>query len=588
MAAPATPNTETEVLSLEEKFAGIASPDTREGYEGYIIAADKAEEVVKYIRDDLGYDYLSSVTGVDYLEDDHMEVVYHAFKTEGGPALNFKIQTDRENPRVPSITHLYPAAEFQEREAYDMYGILFDGHPDLRRILMWDDFEGWPMRKDWKEAYYEAETKPFKNRWPGGDVYRIEANNPFNKNVVYPEGFNLNGYNPLGDKTLYDMLNQYDRGGSNLKTDQIVVNIGPQHPSTHGVFRMVVRLDGENVNALKPVFGYLHRNHEKIGERNTWLMNMPYTDRLDYLTSMCNNHAYALTVEKMMGLEVPERADYIRVLMNELTRIASHLWATGFLLNDLGAFQTPMLYLIKNRELILDFFEATSGTRMMCNYSRFGGVAYDLPDTLRDENTMDWLHEMIHERLPRGLEELERFLSNNEIVRTRAIGLSPVTAQEAIALGMSGPMLRAAGVPYDVRRAEPYGIYDRFDFDIPVGTTGDVYDRYLVRVNEIRESIKILKQCLRDMPAKGDIMSVKPGYTHKVPAGEAYGRGENPKGELGFYCVSKGKGHPYRYHIRAPSFINLTGLEKLCVGTKIADVVVVLGSIDIVLGEVDR
>ncbi|MFA9404345.1 MAG: NADH-quinone oxidoreductase subunit D [Anaerolineales bacterium] len=370
--------------------------------------------------------------------------------------------------------------------------------------------------------------------------------------------------------------------GYDVETDQIVVNLGPQHPSTHGVFRMVVTLEGETIVDLKPVMGYLHRNHEQIAERNTYLMNMPFTDRLDYICSMSNNFAYALAVEKLMDIAVPERAEYIRVMMAELTRIVNHIWAIGFLLNDLGAFFTPALYAINERELVLDVFEAVSGSRMMCNYFRFGGLARDLP-----EGVIEIVTELVHERLPRKVDELETYLTDNEIVRVRGEGVGVLTAEDAVAYSAGGPVLRASGVPYDVRKADPYSIYDRFDFDVAVRYNGDVYDRYRIRIDEIRESLKILEQVLRDIP-DGEIQTGKPQYQVRVPEGEAYGRVENPKGELGFYVVSNGKPNPWRYHVRAPSFINLTALGIMSKRQKIADAVAVLGSIDIVLGETDR
>jgi NADH:ubiquinone oxidoreductase subunit D len=345
---------------------------------------------------------------------------------------------------------------------------------------------------------------------------------------------------------------------------------------------MVVSLDGETIVDLKPVMGYLHRNHEKIGERNTFLMNIPYTDRLDYICSMGNNFGYALAVEKLMGIQPTERAEYIRVIMAELTRVLNHLWAIGFLLNDLGAFFTPALYAINERELILDVFEATAGSRMMCNYFRFGGVARDLP-----EGILETIREIVHERLPRRTDEIETYLTDNEIVRTRGIDVGILTPENALAYSAAGPVLRASGIPYDVRKADPYSIYDRFDFDVAVRYNGDVYDRYLIRIDEIRESLKILEQAVRDIP-EGEVQAVKPQYQVRVPAGEAYGRVENPKGELGFYVVSNGKPNPWRYHVRAPSFINVTAMAEMCRGYKVADAVAVLGSIDIVLGETDR
>jgi NADH:ubiquinone oxidoreductase subunit D/NADH:ubiquinone oxidoreductase subunit C len=582
-----TENEETRVLdAFEKQFEGVATRDEREGYEGYLVPANKLIEFATTVKNDLGYDYLSSVTGVDYLPDDIMEVVYHAYKSSGGPALVFKVQTRRDQSVVPSLVSVYPGADFQEREAWDLLGIKFEGHPDLRRILMWEGFEGHPLRKDWREVYFEEEGKPFKSRWPGGEVYRIEDRQAFGKNVHYPQGFSPDDWTPEGEAMLFASLGQVERSdgsnGRDIDTDQIVVNLGPQHPSTHGVFRMVVSLDGETIVGLKPVMGYLHRNHEKIGERNTFLMNMPFTDRLDYICSMGNNFGYALAVEKLMGIQPPERTEYIRVIMAELTRVVNHFWAIGFLLNDLGAFFTPALYAIKERELILDVFEAVSGSRMMCNYFRFGGVARDVSDELLGK-----IKNLVNDRLPDKIDELDTYLTENEIIRSRGVGVGVLSREDAIAYAAAGPVLRASGVAYDVRKSDPYSIYDRFDFDVAVRYNGDVFDRYLIRVDEIRESLKILQQAVEQIPA-GEIQVGKPQYQVRVPAGEAYGRVENPKGELGYYVVSDGKPNPWRYHVRAPSFINLTAMEKMCIGQKIADVVAVLGSIDIVLGETDR
>ena len=570
------------------RFQDALRPDERKGYEGYIVAAERLPAVMTALRDEVGYDYLSSVTGVDYLDEGELEVVYHAYQTRGGPALNLKVQVDRENPVIPSLVSVYPGADFQEREIFDLYGVRFEGHPNLRRILMWDGFDGHPMRKDWQEAYFEEEKKPFDSRWPGGDVRRSEDDNRFGKNVSYPDGFDFDNWVSEGDESLYAGLNKAGSNGKTLRTDSLVVNMGPQHPSTHGVFRMVVALDGETITDLQPVMGYLHRNHEKIGERNTFLQNMPYTDRLDYLSSMSNNLGYALAVEKLMGVHIPERAEYLRVLMAELTRVSNHMWAIGFLLNDLGAFQTPALYAIRARELILDVFEATAGSRMMCNYMRFGGVARDLPETLRDDNTVDFITDLVDNRLPSAIDELDRFLTGNEIVRARCIGVGVLPPEKAIAYSAAGPLLRASGVPYDLRRSDPYSIYDRFDFEVCTRPNGDVYDRYVIRIDEMRTSVNICQQVMREMPSEGEVFAGKPQYNVRVPVGESYGRVENPKGELGYYVVSTGKTNPYRYHVRAPSFINLTVLGELCKGHKVADAVVILGSIDIVLGEVDR
>lgn len=358
--------------------------------------------------------------------------------------------------------------------------------------------------------------------------------------------------------------------------------MGPHHPSTHGVFRMDVVLDGEQVVKLKPVFGYLHRNHEKIAENTTYLASMPYTDRLDYFCSMTNNWAYALAVEKLAGLEVPERAQYIRVITAELTRLQNHTCLIGFLVQDMGALGTPLMYAFREREKILDLFEALSGSRMMCNYMRFGGCRCDLPD--------GWLNQArkVVEGFPQFLDEYEKLLTGNEILMARSQGVGVLKRDLAISAGITGPMLRASGVNYDLRKVDRYGIYDRFEFRIPLGDHGDVYDRMMVRFLEMRESIEILEQALKSVP-EGPIMDPKSkirGFRPK--AGEAYGRIEAPKGELGFYLISDGGPNPYRYRVRPPSLINLTVLEDMCLGQNLADVVIILGSVDIVLGEVDR
>ena len=572
----------SQVSDVIDRFPGQVIPDARPGYQGYVVSADILIDFVKALRDEAGYDYLSSVTGVDYIQDQKLEVVYHLYKTFGGLGFNFKVQVPRQNPVIESLVSLYPGAEFQEREIYDLYGVKFEGHPDLRRILMWEGFAGYPLRKDWKEAFFEEEAKPLKSRWPDGKVVRAEDKKEFKDNVDYPSDFDPENWVSQSETKLYEMLKQIQEEGSGIKTDRIIVNLGPQHPSTHGVFRMVAVVEGETIVELKPVVGYLHRNHEKIGERNTFLQNIPFTDRLDYITSMSNNFGYVLAVEKLMNVKPTERADYLRVMMAELTRISSHLIAIGFLLNDLGAYFTPALYALEERELILDIFEAVSGSRMMCNYMRFGGVARDLP-----EGVLQKVRELTFERLPKKIDELDRYLTENEIVRNRCEGVGVLTPEQAIGLSCAGPMLRASGVPYDIRRAEPYSIYDQLEFDVAVGVHGDVYDRYLVRLEEIRQSLRILQQVVDRLPS-GPILAGKPLYQVRVPAGEAYSRVEGPKGELGFYLISNGKPNPWRYHVRAPSFINITSLAPMCRGERLADAIVILGAVDIVLGEVDR
>ncbi|HUH98737.1 MAG TPA: NADH-quinone oxidoreductase subunit C [Anaerolineales bacterium] len=571
-----------ETLDLAARFPASVAADSRPGYAGWIVNKDHLTEVATALRDEFGYDLLSYVTGVDYFPD-KMEVAYEAFKTIGGPGIRFKVQVPRLDPiEIPSLTAVWPGADFQEREIWDLYGIKFTNHPDLRRILMWEGFEGHPMRKDWHEPFYEEDNKPLKSRWPDGKFVSAEDKNIYKDNLQFPQNFDPEKAVFDGEAALYGALARYQTIDAGLKTDHVLVNMGPQHPSTHGVFRAAVILDGETIVSLKPVMGYLHRNHEKIGERNTFLQNMPYTDRLDYFNSMSNNWGYSLAVEKLMNIKVPERAEYLRVIMAELSRIQNHFVLIGMLLNDLGAFFTPALYAFEERELILDIFEAAAGARMMCNYHRFGGVSRDLP-----EGVLEKIRGLVEDRLPRRTDEFDRLLSENEVLLSRLRGVKVINGEDAVRYSITGPVLRAAGVPYDVRRAQPYGIYDRFDFEVALRQHGDLYDNYLVRLDEIRQSLRILKQAVQQIPA-GPINSQKPQYQVRVPAGEAYGRVEAPKGELGFYIVSTGKPNPWRYHVRAPSFINITALEKMCVGTKIADFVAILGVIDIVLGEVDR
>lgn len=360
------------------------------------------------------------------------------------------------------------------------------------------------------------------------------------------------------------------------------VSLGPQHPSTHGVFRMNVTLDGETVVKLQPVFGYLHRNHEKICEGHSWLAAMPYTDRLDYICPLTNNWAYALAAEKLAGIEVTERAEYIRVITGELTRVQNHVAFMGFILGDMGGWGTALMYAFKAREEILDLFESLTGARMMVNYMRFGGCRCDLPP--------GWLDaaKRVVERLPACLDELDALLNGNEILLARLQRVAPLTGARAVNGGMTGPGLRASGVDYDIRKVDRYGIYDRFDFRVPLGEVGDCFDRFMIRVLEARESVKILEQALAQIPEGPVVNSKAKQRGFRPPAGEAYGRIEGPKGELGFFLVSDGTDTPYRFRIRPPSLINLTLMEEMCVGAKIADVMVILGSIDIVLGEVDR
>jgi NADH-quinone oxidoreductase subunit D len=365
-----------------------------------------------------------------------------------------------------------------------------------------------------------------------------------------------------------------------LETEPVLINMGPQHPSTHGVFRMRVTFDGEVIADLEPVFGYLHRGIEKLAEHKTYLQNIPFTDRLDYLASMSNNLAYCLAVEKLAQIEVPERAEYIRVIMAELMRLSSHLMAVGFFLNDMGAFFTPLLYMYREREKILDLFEMVCGQRLTYNYMRFGGVSQDLP-----EEFMPALKRFI-DAMPGFIDEYDKLLAENEILLARTKGVGVLSAEQAINASTSGPVLRASGVDWDLRRDDPYSIYDRFQFDVITDPRGDNYARYRVRIGEMRQSVRIIEQAMEQIPEGEVCTRVHPAF--KPPVGEAYGYLEGPKGELGFYLVSDGSPKPYRFKVRAPTLLNLTVLRDLVVGWKLADAIVTFGSIDICMGEVDR
>ncbi len=391
-----------------------------------------------------------------------------------------------------------------------------------------------------------------------------------------------------------------------LETRELTINMGPQHPATHGVLRLVLDLDGERVVKCTPYVGYLHRGTEKLAENKTYLSALPLTDRLDYISSMANNIGYCVAVERLFGIEPPERAKFIRTIMAEMTRISSHIIWLGTHALDIGA-MTVFLYSFREREWILDLFEMVCGARLTVSYPRIGGVRNDVT-----QEFLDSLYQFTEE-FPKRIEEYETLIDQNRIWLKRTKGIGVISAEEAINWGLTGPMIRGSGVPYDVRRFAPYDAYDKVDFDIPTGKNGDVYDRYRVRMEELRQSNRIIKQCIEKLP-RGPIMTPDaPKFTlppkdnilrnmeamihHFVlitkgplsaPEGEIYSAVEVPKGELGFYFVSDGTGRPYRMRLRSPSFVHASVLPRLCEGHLIADVIANIGTIDIVLGECDR
>jgi NADH-quinone oxidoreductase subunit D len=365
-----------------------------------------------------------------------------------------------------------------------------------------------------------------------------------------------------------------------LATEQFILNLGPVHPSTHGVFRMRVTLDGEVIQDVEPIFGYLHRGVEKLFEQRTYKQNIPLSDRLDYVSAINNNWPYVMAVEQLAGIPVPQRAEYLRVIMGELQRIASHLLAIGSVFNDMGVFFTAFMYMFREREKIIDLLEMVSGQRLLYNYMRFGGVSMDVPTEF-----LPALDRFL-KTMPGHIDEYDRMLAGNEILLGRMKGIGVLSREAAINGSTSGPMLRGSGVKFDLRKDAPYSVYDKFEFDVPTGTNGDCYDRYRVRVEEMRQSLRIIKQAVEQMPA-GKEKTPTPQRL-RTPKGEVYTQIESPRGMLGCYQVSDGSEKPYRAHFRAPAFINLTVLKQLLIGQKLADAVIIFGSIDISMGEVDR
>ena len=365
-----------------------------------------------------------------------------------------------------------------------------------------------------------------------------------------------------------------------LPSEAFILNIGPLHPSTHGVFRMRVTLDGEIIQDVEPVFGYLHRGLEKLCEKHTYKQNIPLTDRLDYVSAINNNWPYVLAVEHLAGIQVPLRAEYLRVIMGELQRIASHLLAVGSLMNDMGIFYTAFMYMFREREKIIDLLEMVTGQRLLYNYMRFGGVSMDIPTEFLPA-LASFLKVM-----PGFLDEYDDLLADNEILLARTKGIGVLSAEMAVNASTSGPMLRGSGVKFDIRKSDPYSVYSKFEFDVPVGSNGDCYDRYRVRMEEMRQSLRIIHQAVEQMPAGKEKVAVP--LRLRPAKGEAYAQIEAPRGILGCYLVSDGTERPYRCHFRAPALINLTVLRELLIGQKLADAIIIFGSIDISMGEVDR
>ncbi len=503
------------------------------------------------------------------------QAFYILYNVEERKRVIVKTRTDG---KLPTIEKLWFAGKWAEREAYDMFGIEYEGHENLARAFMWETYPYYPLRKDFPLEGFPEQDLPSLNDVILGD--KLEGTMNYNpKHTIVP--------------TLEDL--EITEKRRLKKKAQIVLNWGPLHPGTHGTMWFLFDLEGERIVQTDVILGQLHRGVEKLAEHEQYNQFLVYTDRMDYLSALCSNQAWVVAVERLLGIHqlVPEKAKYIRTMMSELQRINSHLLWLGTYALDLGAL-TIFLYAFKEREKIMDILEGITGARLTISYPRVGGVRMDLP-----EGALEVIKAFI-DRFPRELGDWERILSRNRIWLRRNKGVGHISREDAYFYGLTGPVIRGSGIAYDIRKVEPYDAYPEVEFDIPVGEVGDCYDRYLVRVEEMKQSIGIIRQCvekLEKMPKDAPFMMESPdkkikitldGLGLKVPAGDIYSSGENPRGELGFYIMSVGAFKPYRVKIRPPSYYNLSIYPHLMKDRVIADAVTVLASIDPVVGETDR
>lgn len=580
---------------LKDRFPDTVLAVREEGpYKDLVaqVTASAVPEIARFLHDDLesSFDMLSDLLAVDYPEDeDRFEVIYLLKSLPHNHRLRLKARLPEDHPTIPTVTTVWKGANFLEREVYDLMGITFAGHPDLRRILMPEDYdEGYPLRKDFPtEGRGWRSTFPFLPRLdeqgtsPEEEIPE-EEHRPFLKEA---EGL------PTDVKAV-------------RRQEELLLNMGPQHPATHGVLRMVLELEGERIAKATPDLGYLHRGVEKLCEGLAYQQIIPHTDRLDYICSMTNNYAYVRAVEKLLSLTIPPRAEYIRTVVAEMQRIIGHLFWLGTQALDIGA-MTVFFWTFREREVLLDLFEKLCGARLTLNYYRIGGVDSDFtPDLVQRLGAF-------LDTFPDHLHEYDELLLTNRIWLARTKHVAVISAEDAINFGCTGPVLRGSGVAYDVRKAAPYGAYDQVEWEVPVGKNGDTYDRYWVRLEEMRQSAKIIRQCLAQMPEGpiiGDAPQIIPPPKEKVmrdmeslihhfiiftqgfkpPKGETYCASEAPKGELGFFIVSDGGPKPYRMKIRSPSFVHLGAFDHMARGYLIADIVTIFGTYDVVMGECDR
>jgi NADH-quinone oxidoreductase subunit C/D len=577
------------VRKLQERFPQAILEVSR--FYDETTATIRAEEILPVCRllcedPELAYDLCLFVSAIDQLElgrSPRFMAVYQLYSLKNRQRLRLKAPLAGEPPAIDSVTSVWPAADWHERETFDLMGVRFSGHPELRRILLPHDWVGHPLRKDC----------PL-----GGE----------------PVAFTVNRDDPalahLGEQVCdpptpeSDVPPWFSRRG-----DTMILNMGPQHPATHGVLRVVVELDGERVVHAAPDIGHLHSGFEKMAEHRTYQQFAAYPSRLDYVSGMSNDLAYVLAVEKLVGARVPPRANVIRVILAELQRLACHLFWIGTQTLDLsGTIHALLQYALREREMILDILEMVCGARVTTTYFTTGGLRWDVPPAFAGK-----VREFI-DLFEKRLREYETMLTRNPIYRSRLEGVAVISAEEAVGLGCTGPLLRGTGIAYDVRKAAPYCGYEEYDFEVPTQTAGDAYARYLVRVAEMRQSVRIIRQGLEkleksgsgpvkdpnrkiSLPPREELEGSMEALIHHFklvtegltpPAGEVYASAENPKGELGFYLVSDGGPKPYRCKIRGPSFSNITALRVMAPGSMFSDLVAMIGSIEITMGELDR
>ncbi len=579
------PTFQTIVDRFEQTERSFSVQKTSDGLETIWIPRDTIAEVLSFLKNkiDQPFSMLFDLTAIDERNRNgsvdrpvsDFTVVYHLLSLERNQDIRLKVPLQAPDLSLPSITSIWPSANWYECEIWDMFGIRFDHHPHLRRILMPRTWKGYPLRKD--HPARATEMEPFQ--LPEDRLIKEEEALRFR-----PEEWGM----------------QRERE----ETDFLFLNLGPQHPGTHGVLRIVLQIDGEEIIDAVPDIGFHHRGAEKMGERQTWHTYIPYTDRIDYLSGVLNNQPYVMAVETLAGIQVPERAQVIRVMMCELFRIASHLVWYGTFAQDVGQL-SPVFYMFSDRERLFDIVQAITGGRMHPNWFRIGGVAQDLPAG------WDRIIREFLEYFPKRLDEYETVVMQNSIFKGRTKGIGAYTTDDAIEWGVTGPGLRATGLEWDFRKKRPYSGYDQFEFDIPTAEHGDCYDRGVVRVEEMRQSLRIIRQCLNNMPdgpyqsdhplatpprkpkTMHDIETLIHHFIHVswgpvIPAGEAYCGVEGAKGVNGYYLISDGGTHSYRTRIRTPSFPHIQMLPLLSRGVSIADILAILGSIDFVLADVDR